>query len=81
MAESKSKKSSTAGDGGQAEVEAKLDEAQEKGYIGTTPDPYPNEAYSLETDGAVSPGVPEARAAVAAASEGDESALNVPLPR
>lgn len=36
-------------DFGQAEVQAKFDEAEEKGYYGNTPDPTPNENYSLET--------------------------------
>lgn len=36
-------------DGGAAEVQAKTDEAEEKGYIGSTPDPHPNEAYSLKS--------------------------------
>lgn len=31
------------------EVQAKTDDAQEKGYVGTVPDPNPNEAYSLKT--------------------------------
>lgn len=48
---------------GQAEVQAKADEAEEKGYIGTTPDPFPNEAYSLET-GPGSPTVLEQQAAI-----------------
>lgn len=42
-------------DGGAAQVQAKFDEAEAKGYIGETPDPHPNEAYSLQS-GPDSPG-------------------------
>lgn len=45
-----------AGDAGQDEVKSTLDEAREKGYVGSTPDENENEAYSLET-GPDSPGV------------------------
>lgn len=34
---------------GNPEVQAQADDAAEKGYIGTSPDPFPNEAYSLKT--------------------------------
>lgn len=34
---------------GQAEVQAKVTEAEEKGYEGYTPDETPNENYSLQT--------------------------------
>ena len=37
------------GDAGQAEVQEKFDAAAEKGHFGFTPDPTPNENYSLET--------------------------------
>ncbi len=43
------KKSSLTDDAGQAEVQARSDEAAEKGYYGTVPDPTPNENYSLRT--------------------------------
>lgn len=36
-----------ADDAGQAEVQAKVSEAEEKGYYGTVPDKTPNEAYTL----------------------------------
>lgn len=36
------------GDLGQAEVQAKFDEANEKGYFGETPDETPNENYTLK---------------------------------
>lgn len=36
-------------DAGTAEVQAKVDKAEDKGYFGTKVDPLPNEAYSLET--------------------------------
>lgn len=36
-------------DVGQAEVQAKTDAAEEKGFIGSQIDPTPNENYSLET--------------------------------
>jgi hypothetical protein len=35
-------------DAGQAEVQAKFDEAAEKGYFGETPDETPNENYTLK---------------------------------
>lgn len=41
--------SSPTEDAGQAEVQARFDEEQEKGYRGFAPDPTPNENYSLET--------------------------------
>ena len=34
-------------DAGQAEVQAKFDAAEEKGYFGHTPDETPNENYTL----------------------------------
>lgn len=45
MADQKKK---DADDAGQAEVQAKFDEAEEKGYFGTTPDDTPNENYTLK---------------------------------
>lgn len=42
------KKSSATDDAGQAEVQAVFDEANEKGYFGTTPDETPNENYTLQ---------------------------------
>ena len=38
----------SADDAGQAEVQAKFDEANEKGYFGSTPDETPNENYTLK---------------------------------
>ncbi len=38
----------TATDAGQAEVQANVDEAEEKGYYGTTPDDTPFENYTLQ---------------------------------
>lgn len=35
-------------DAGQVEVQAKFDEAAEKGYFGETPDSTPNENYTLQ---------------------------------
>jgi hypothetical protein len=35
-------------DAGQAEVQAKFDEAAEKGHFGETPDETPNENYTLK---------------------------------
>lgn len=46
MAEKKSTEQSS--DAGQAEVQAKFDEANDKGYFGTTPDETPNEDYTLK---------------------------------
>jgi hypothetical protein len=37
----------SADDAGQAEVQAKFDEANKKGYFGSTPDETPNENYTL----------------------------------
>lgn len=37
----------SADDAGQAEVQAKFDEAEEKGYFGFVPDSTPNENYTL----------------------------------
>lgn len=50
MAEKKtsSATSSQGGDAGEAEVQAKFDEANEKGYFGEVPDETPNEAYTLK---------------------------------
>lgn len=42
------KKSSATDDLGRSEVQARFDEANEKGYFGTTPDKTPNEAYTLK---------------------------------
>lgn len=47
MAEKKSSATDST-DAGQAEVQAKFDEANEKGYFGTTPDETPNENYTLQ---------------------------------
>jgi len=47
MTDAKTKAARTA-DAGQAEVQAKFDEANEKGYFGTTPDDTPNENYTLK---------------------------------
>lgn len=46
-----------AADAGQAEVQAKFDEEQERGYRGSVPDPTPNEAYTVAgvTSGAKTP--------------------------
>lgn len=38
----------SADDAGQGEVQAKVDEASEKGYYGTVPDKTPNEHYTLQ---------------------------------
>lgn len=59
---------SAAGDGGAAELQARFDEAHAKGYFGTTPDPIPNERYSLAT-GPESPSAAEALAAVTTPSK------------
>ena len=40
-------KKKTPADAGQAEVQAKVDEAAEKGYFGTSPDETPRENYTL----------------------------------
>ena len=43
------KKDASSDDAGQAEVQARSDEATAKGYIGEVPPGPPNEAYSLES--------------------------------
>lgn len=48
MATTKKSAESSNDDAGQAEVQAKFDEANEKGYFGTTPDETPNEDYTLK---------------------------------
>lgn len=45
-----------------AELQAAADKQNEQGYFGTTADPFPNEAYSLET-GPKSPTAAEVAAA------------------
>ncbi len=57
-------------DAGQAEVQAKSDEAEEKGYLGTVPPGPPNEAFSLES-GPDSPSAYEQSVASAAAREAE----------
>lgn len=44
----KTQTSSGADDPGMAEVQARFDEAEEKGYFGHTPDETPNENYTLK---------------------------------
>lgn len=58
-------------DAGQAEVQAKSDEATAKGYEGTVPDKTPNQAYTIQgvTGGAKTP---ETDAKAAAASKDGE---------
>lgn len=51
-------------DAGQAEVQKKMDAAEEQGFIGVEVDPTPNEEYSLEKPGSWK--VPEADPAAAA---------------
>ncbi|CAN5808484.1 hypothetical protein BH24ACT15_BH24ACT15_37560 [soil metagenome] len=57
MADAKNKQTSK-DDAGQAEVQARSDEAEEKGYLGEVPPGPPNEAFSLES-GPDSPSVSE----------------------
>jgi hypothetical protein len=56
-----------------AEVQAKVDEAEEKGYIGFVPDEVPNSAYNLTSGPDGVPLVEDNRTRVAQASlpEGD----------
>jgi hypothetical protein len=42
-------KSDDRSDAGQADVQERMDEAEAKGYFGETPDPTPNENYTLQT--------------------------------
>ena len=44
-----SKGAKAAGDAGQAEVQAKMDEIEEQGFEGERVDPTPRENYSLQT--------------------------------
>lgn len=48
MATEKSKPKTSADDLGAAEVQAKFDEANEKGYFGYSPDETPRENYTLQ---------------------------------
>ena len=49
QSEKTTRTSSGAGtDAGQAEVQAKFDEAEKKGYFGEVPDETPNENYTLK---------------------------------
>ena len=45
----------TSGDGGNAEVQEKMDEINEKGYAGIKVDPTPNENYTLKGAGSGAP--------------------------
>lgn len=54
MAETQ-KSASSKDDAGQAEVQAKFDEAAEKGFFGTVPDETPNENYTVRGVGAGKP--------------------------
>jgi hypothetical protein len=47
MASTKNNDANTTDDAGQAEVQARFDDANDKGYFGTTPDDTPNENYTL----------------------------------
>lgn len=42
------KKTNSSDDLGASEVQARFDEANDKGYFGETPDATPNEAYTLK---------------------------------
>ncbi len=64
MTDAKTKDARPADDAGQAEVQAKSDEAAAKGYLGTVPPGPPPEAYSLES-GPDSPNAIEVAEAVA----------------
>lgn len=44
---SEAKEEAVSGDAGAASLQALADKHQSQGYWGTTPDPHPNEAYSL----------------------------------
>jgi hypothetical protein len=50
------------------EVQKAFDEAEEKGYFGTVPDPHPNSAYSLESGPAGVPLVEDNQTRVAQAT-------------
>jgi hypothetical protein len=56
------------GDAGEAEVQARSDEASEKGYIGEVPDETPNENYTLQGVNAGKP-TPETERGKTAAPE------------
>lgn len=47
-ASKKTQSSETEGDLGASEVQARFDEANEKGYFGHAPDETPNENYTLD---------------------------------
>jgi hypothetical protein len=52
MSDKKTTKNSSTDDVGQDEVQAKFDEANEKGYWGSVPDETPNENYTVAGVGA-----------------------------
>lgn len=49
MSRAKKADDAVSDDGGAAELQQFVDDAEAKGYIGTVPDPHPNEAYSLKS--------------------------------
>lgn len=65
-------------DAGQAEAQHRADVETEQGYSGEKVDPFPNEAYSQESDPTTSPGVLESRVALDTLAGGgtDRQAVN-----
>lgn len=65
-------------DAGQAEAQQRADVETEQGYSGEKVDPFPNEAYSQESDPTTSPGVLESRVALDTLAGGgtDRQAVN-----
>lgn len=61
-------------DAGQAEVQKKFDEEQEQGYVGTVPDPTPNENYTVA---GVVKGAPTPETDPKAAAKAADQAANV----
>lgn len=55
MAEQQQRKAAASEDAGQAEVQAKFDEAAEKGYFGHSPLEVPQENYTLQGQAAGKP--------------------------
>lgn len=72
MARKNDSKSSDTDDASAQQVQAAVDEATEKGYVGAVADPHPNEAYSLQS-GPDSPGAADTPTPAPPSAEQKES--------
>jgi hypothetical protein len=66
------------GDAGEAEVQARYDQAQEQGYEGVVADPTPNSAYTL---GGVVSGEPTPETDAAAARDAEQHLADISAPK